>query len=555
MPQLPAWRQLAAAATSALTLALATPSMADAPPWPDAPFTYMAKEHSLTRLVTSFARAYGLEARFSAGIADDAPPNTGRLSAASPTEFLNQLCASYGLMWFYESGVLYLSKRSERVTRVLNTKGFSGNALRKTFTEMGLLDTRFGWADVEEGGGVIVSGPPTYVELLEKAVAALPDSPPEQQLQVFRLKYAAVDDRTIAYRDKQIVTAGVATILRNLLTGAGGQGGTSVELSELAAPLRSSTATAPAAPAAPEAAADAKSGKSTPPGGKSAPNGAGKGAAATIQADSRLNAIIVRDRPQNMPVYKQLISLLDVPSDLIEIEAVIVDVNSSSMGELGIDWSARAGKLSTTFGTPQAAVGSGTFSLSAGSASSIVGDIGNFLLARIRLLEGKGNAHVMSRPSILTQDNLVALIDLSDTFYIQTSGERVASVTPVSVGVTLRVTPRIVNDGDKRSVQLVVDIEDGSIQDVKIGTLPTVRRSTIGTQALVGEHQSLVIGGFNSEQTAQQKDQVPVLGDVPVIGSLFGKKVQSRDKRERLFLITPRIVTPPVQQHAAAQAN
>eukprot|EP00952_Eustigmatos_sp_NYUAD-ZCMA_P003388 14796-Eustigmatos_ZCMA.PRE.1 len=60
-----------------------------------------------------------------------------------------------------------------------------------------------------------------------------------------------------------------------------------------------------------------------------------------------------------------------------------------------------------------------------------------------------------------------ALIDLSDTFYIQTVGERVAQVEPVTVGISLRVVPRIVEDEKGRAIHMVIDIEDGSIQDVQ----------------------------------------------------------------------------------------
>ncbi|MCH5875602.1 EscC/YscC/HrcC family type III secretion system outer membrane ring protein, partial [Salmonella enterica] len=68
----------------------------------------------------------------------------------------------------------------------------------------------------------------------------------------------------------------------------------------------------------------------------------------TVQADARLNAIIVQDIPDRIPIYRSLIEQLDLPSTLVEIEAMIVDVNSDLVSELGVTWGARAG--STTFG-------------------------------------------------------------------------------------------------------------------------------------------------------------------------------------------------------------
>lgn len=521
----------------------AVPLRAEPPPWPESPFSYLGKEQQADKMLAGFAKTFGLELRMETALPEGLATMSGRSAAATPTEFLNQLSAGHGLTWYYHAGALYISRSSERTTRLVPTKGMSGAALKKAFTEMGILEPRFGWGDVEERSAIMVSGPASYVERIEKAMSTFPEPQADQQILVFRLKHASVDDRTIQYRDKQIVTAGVATMLRNLLGDSESSGpvGMSIVTTDTAAPMRG--ALRPLAPDAGRADAPAP----PAPAAKSArTQDSARGALrAVIQADSRLNAIVIKDKPQNAHIYKDLIDMLDVPSSLIEIEAAIVDVNTSSMEELGVDWNGRAGKVAGGFGVPSKPPDGTTITLMRGlnmNPASVIADAGNFLMARIKLLEGKGNARIVSRPFILTQDNMGALIDLSDTFYIQTSGERVATVTPISVGVTLRVTPRIVVAGGVRSVQLVVDIEDGAIQDTKVGALPTVRRSVIGTQALMGENESLLIGGFNSEQDLRQKDQVPVLGDLPVLGVMFSKTVANVEKRERLFLITPKIV-------------
>jgi type III secretion protein C len=112
-----------------------------------------------------------------------------------------------------------------------------------------------------------------------------------------------------------------------------------------------------------------------------------------------------------------------------------------------------------------------------------------------------------------------------------------------------------VESGNTRSIQLVVDIEDGSIQAATTGSaLPTVRRSVIGTQALVGENESLLIGGLNTEQETREKDKVPMLGDIPGVGLLFSKTNGSTQKSERMYLITPKIVMDPNKLAAAAAA-
>jgi type III secretion protein C len=530
----------------ATSLAATTPQALASIPWPDSPFTLINAGQKPDKMLTSFTQAFGLRLQLDDPLPDETASVLGRMNASTPTEFLNQVAATYGLMWYHYSGTLHVARTSSRQARVLSNKGLSAQTLRRVMAEMGLLESKFGWSEIEENGFVMVSGPKSYVERIEAAINALPEQRPEQQIQVYRLRYAAVDDRVISYRDKQIATPGVATVLRNLIAGGASIGtGASTEIVDLAAPLRTET----------KGATDT-AGEPNRPEARRPPAGAGARVGPVIQADPRLNAIIVKDRPQNAPIYRALIDFLDVPSSLIEIEAMIVDVNSENMSELGIDWSAGIGKLA-------ASSQGGLITLSAGSVpngTTTIANAANFILASIRAMEGKGTARVVSRPSILTQDNMSALIDLADTFYIQTTGERVAQVTPVTVGVTLRVTPRVVSGADKRAVQLVVDIEDGGIQEVRIGNLPTVRRSNISTQAMVGEAQSLVIGGLNTESKTQRRDAVPVLGDVPYVGALFGNSVASTRKQERIFVITPRVVVagdarPPLLQKDAAPAG
>jgi len=268
-----------------------------------------------------------------------------------------------------------------------------------------------------------------------------------------------------------------------------------------------------------------------------------------IQADPRLNAVIIRDTPQRLQLFEELIAILDTPVRLVEIEAIIVDVNSSRISELGIDWGGRAGSIAGGFGTPGQAPDSLTGTLVFGknvNPTTVIPDAGNFLMTRIRALEGNGDARIVSRPSVLTLDNLGALIDLSDTLYVQSIGERVANVIPITVGTTLRVTPHIIESAGNSVVHLIVDIEDGAIQDERKFTgLPTVRKSTIGTQAVMGARESLLIGGFNSQTNSKQVDAIPILGKMPFFGAFFRKQSSTLRSTERLFLITPKIVAEP----------
>lgn len=524
-------------------------------PWQEATFTYIADNQDLSKVLTSFCRTFGLELQLSTAVTARRDLVNGKLTTNSPSEFMNQLASTYGLQWFYYGGTLYVSRNFENSTRSISANGISLGNFRKALTDLGIIESKFGWGEVPDRGVAMVSGPPAYVDLVVWAVATLPLPQPEQQIRVFRLRHAQVSDRVISYRDQQITTPGVATILRNLVGGDAnrptnsgfGAGVMSSQVSALAAPLQ----------VMPPMAAGSE-GKVGAMGTTGAVNGqviqdtqqisnsADVRLRPVIQADPRLNAVVIRDTPQRLEIFEEVIALLDTPSRLIEIEAVIVDVSSSRMSELGIDWVGRAGSITGGFGTPGKEVDGLTATASFGknaNPSTVIPDAGNFLMTRIRALEGTGDAKVVSRPSVLTLDNLGALIDLSDTFYVQSVGERVANVVPISVGTTLKVTPHIVESGGNSSVHLVVDIEDGAILDErKFKDLPTIRRSVIGTQAVMSARESLLIGGFNSESSIKQLDAVPILGKLPILGYFFKKSSSTNKKSERLFLITPKIV-------------
>jgi len=530
----------------ACVLALSMAGVAHAAPtWPAAPYSLYAQNESLQDVLRQFGSGFSLSVLMAPGVSGTV---NGKFNANTPTEFMDRLGGVYGFNWFVHSGTLFVSPSSAIATRAVSAKGSSITALRDALLQLGVLDPRFGWGELTDQGIALVSGPPAYVDMVERTVAALPLGTGGQQVAVFRLKHASVNDRTVSYRSQSVVTPGLASVLRNLILGAG-SGANNETLAAVAAPLRDNPPVF--AGVAPDVAGQpAGAPVSDAAAGASQRQRAGSGLRLrepTVQADARLNAIIVQDIPDRIPVYKQLIDQLDVPSTLIEIEAVIVDVNSDNINELGVTWGARAGSASFGYSDFSLSTGNG---LPIDSGVSLApGTIGlsfsNVLAARLRALQTRGVANVLSQPSILTADNLGALIDLSDTFFIQTTGERVATVTPITVGTSLRVTPRYIEGSNRRrEVELTVDIEDGRIQDERaVGNLPTVRKSNISTLAIVGDGETLLVGGYNSSQDSERTEKVPFLGDIPLLGALFSNKSQTTQRRERLFLLRPRVVS------------
>lgn len=546
-----------------LSAACATAPLGQAAPLPfnGSAYSYYANDTSIAKMLAEFCANFGMQLQIDPGIVTRV---SGRLGAPSASEFLNTVTGSAGLDWFYYAGTIHVTRVSERDTQVHAIARETIPGLRSALLDLKILDERFGWAALADQGMVVVSGPPAYLELIAKTMRTVQAAPNGQQMVVWKLKYANVEDRQVTIREKTTLVPGVKTLLQAL-------GGARAQLSmgSMSVPEGGSRLE-PLKPAPSIGVGVTGSSSGAGQGGDtSGPAGAGSVSAApsastdrgtparpqalssrevSIEADVRLNAIVMKGPADLLAGYQSLISALDTPAGLVEIEAVTIDVNKSRLEELGIDWSANARNLRLGFGDATLPTASGVLSLgyrgAAAAATTVVADQANALLARIRLLETTGDAYVAGKPSILTSDNLSALIDLSQTFYTKVTGERVANLTPVTVGVMLKVSPRIVTtDAGETEIQLVIDIEDGSLVDRTGLDLPVVQRTTISTQATIREGQSLLIGGYDTETQQNSMEKVPVLGDIPKLGALFRTTRVDQQRRKRMFLITPRIVS------------
>lgn len=525
-------------------------------PFDGSPYSYYANDTPIAKMLAEFCANFGMKLHIDPSIATRV---SGRLAAPSASEFLNTVTASAGLDWFHYAGAIHVTRVAERDTQVHAIARETIPGLRNALLDLKILDDRFGWAALVDQGMVVVSGPPAYLELIAKTLRTVQAAPNGQQMVVWKLKYANVEDRQVTIRDKTTIVPGVKTLLQalggaraSLMAGGGVTSEAGARLEALKPAPSANGGGATGAPGGdPGAGHNGASSTASATAPERAPSSsrpqALTGREVSIEADVRLNAIVMKGPADLIAGYQALIAALDTPAGLVEIEAITIDVNKSRLEELGIDWSANARNLSVGFGDTSQSAAAGVLSLgyrATTAATTVVADQANALLARIRLMETTGDAYVAGKPSILTSDNLSALIDLSQTFYAKVTGERVANLTPVTVGVMLKVSPRIVTtESGQTEIQLVIDIEDGSLVDRTGLDLPVVQRTTISTQATIREGQSLLIGGYDTETQQNSMEKVPVLGDIPKLGALFRSTRVDQQRRKRMFLITPRIVS------------
>ncbi len=238
---------------------------------------------------------------------------------------------------------------------------------------------------------------------------------------------------------------------------------------------------------------------------------------AVIESDPRQNAVIIYDAPEKMPIYEGLIRQLDAFQPQIQIEAMILDIDIDAVDLLGVAWQAGGGAARFGFGDTTTS-----------QATILSVDTGSFF-ARVNALATKGRARVLGRPTVLTLDNLVAVMSLSETIYARVGelrgdrGGTNSALVPISTGTLLRVIPRLVDHGDRRSVSLIVEIQDGQFKDRegRGDSLPIVSESVVNTQAMIGESDSLLIGGYFMESDSTEESGVPGLNKVPLLGGLF----------------------------------
>jgi type III secretion protein C len=287
----------------------------------------------------------------------------------------------------------------------------------------------------------------------------------------------------------------------------------------------------------------------------------GAGSLPVIQADARTNSVLIRDLPDRVGQYQQLIDRLDVKRRMVEIEAHIIEIDDGALKQLGVDWHAHSshvdfqtgsgsanannfnGNVSPTFSSLDTAGNLvATATPTGGSLTAVIGDASRYLLTRIDALEQNNLARIDASPKVATLDNVEAVMNNKTQFFIPVSGFTSSNLFSVQVGNTLRVLPMVVDTNGTQQIKLQVHVEDGQPTGGSVKDIPEIRTSEIDTEAVVGEGQSLLIAGYRIDSDSNLNTGVPVLSKIPVLGALFRSRTHQSSHMERLVLLTPRVI-------------
>ena len=238
------------------------------------------------------------------------------------------------------------------------------------------------------------------------------------------------------------------------------------------------------------------------------------------------NSLIVRGTLSGIQKVKQLVAELDLPRKQVELSLWIIDVQKKQLDGLGVKWSGQvgiSGRLGVGFN---------------GSTSTLDGER---FLASVTALSERGHASVVSRPVLLTQENVLAHFDSNSTFYARLQAERAASLEAVTYGTMISVLPRVSADEE---VEMQLKIEDGTDSGSEVEGLPVINRTTIDTVARVPHQLSLLVGGYTRHEQARNRAAIPGLGRIPWLGHAFRHRSNRQQELVRVFLIQPRVRTP-----------
>lgn len=285
----------------------------------------------------------------------------------------------------------------------------------------------------------------------------------------------------------------------------------------------------------------------------------------SVLIDERTNTLILRDIPENLERIKKFVETVDKPLSTIQVDARIVEINRSDALTLGIQWggvfTADTGKGAPVV-TARGMQGPGSTSavnLPPGSPVQFSGVAGtglglavgliasNFALdAALQALEAEGKAEVISRPSVVTQENQPATVASGESIPIISvlvvQGAQQANVTYKDVTTRIQVIPRTTPD---KKIHLTVGLKKEDLIEIleSAGQLaPRTSKREAVTNLLLEDGQTAVIGGLHIESKGRQERRIPFFGRIPILGWLFKSRLAEGSVKELMIFLTARII-------------
>ncbi len=283
--------------------------------------------------------------------------------------------------------------------------------------------------------------------------------------------------------------------------------------------------------------------------------------------DHRTNQLFITDIPSKLEELRKLIEKTDTAQRQVMIEARIVEADDKfgrSLGvRLGLFGNKIANNVAIGSGLSSLPSSTGTTSTTSGTALSLpasavqsntAATLGislfnssatRYLNLELSAMEADNKGKIISSPRVVTADNVKALIEQGTEIpYLEASSSGATSVSFKKAVLKLEVTPQITPDG---KVILTVDVNKDSVGETLPGGV-SINTKRVSTEVLVENGGTVVLGGIFQQEKREEVAQVPLLGNIPVLGWLFRNKEITDNKTELLVFLTPKIMAGPQQK-------
>ncbi len=267
-----------------------------------------------------------------------------------------------------------------------------------------------------------------------------------------------------------------------------------------------------------------------------------------VEVDPRTNSLVITDVSKRVSAAVEMVKHLDSRTPQIEITAKLVDVDARFTRDLGINWG-----VGQVHSTDQAWSAEGDVNVNkvidpAGAVRFGLVRSWGTINSMLSALEQDNKADIISNPRITTVNNREARILVGRKIPLIVLDEAGNAVTQLTtIGITLRVTPHI-NDDERITLDLHPEVSDLASQATVQGGI-IINTSEADTRVIVDDAETAVIGGLIRSNTSKLRRGVPLLRDIPVLGSIFSSTSEVKEKRELLIFITPKIITNWAETH------
>jgi len=289
-----------------------------------------------------------------------------------------------------------------------------------------------------------------------------------------------------------------------------------------------------------------------------------------IIVDERTNTLLISEVRDKLDLLEKLIGVVDTPTPQVSIEARVVEASATFIRNLGIQWGFK-GVADQFYGNatnlqfpnsvlidgamiPQGIVTKGIggplggygVNLPAPAFNTVLGFSFANVLDTFRVdialsaLETSGDGKIISRPSVVTQNNQQAEIIQGRQIPVQTVANFTVTTRYVNAALELRATPQITAEG---TVIMTIEIQNNAADFANlVNGIPPITMQSAKTMVMVPDGGTTVIGGIYRTEDSVTRERVPFLHQIPILGSIFKNFARTKTSRELLIFITPRII-------------